>query len=166
MRDQVMHKITPALSAEQLNNLLELQSQVKMIPATSHRRRMGANKYNNLSIYNYSRYMTWTAAQRKIFKENFPDNADSKAVVKWFVEYPANTGFLDRMTYWVGEPSPSWFTCYNIKGSGNITINDELIVVPVGQGITFAVSEIHDIAATAAGATWACVMTCDNVWDW
>lgn len=166
MRDQFMHKITSALTAEQLKNLQDLQSQIKMVPATSHRRRMGENKYNNLSVYNYSRFLKWTAAQRKIFKENFPTNADNKAVVKWFVEYPANTGFLDRMTYWVNEKSPSWFTCYNIKGSGNITIGDELVVVPVGQGITFPVNEIHEIAPTSTGTTWACVMTCDNVWEW
>jgi hypothetical protein len=164
MREQVMYKILNALSEEQKNNLLTLQSQVTMVPATSHRRRMGENINENLSVYNLSKYLKWTVAQRKTFKENFPDNADSKAVVKWFVEYPANTGFLDRMTYWVNEASPSWLTCYNIKGAGNIILDGKPITVPEGQGIEFSVDMIHEIKPTSAGTLWACVMTCDSVW--
>jgi len=164
MREQAMYKILNALTEEQKNNLLTLQSQVTMVPATSHRRRMGVNINKKLSVYNLSKYLKWTADQRKVFKDNFPANADSKAVVKWFVEYPATTGFLDRMTYWENEPSPSWLTCYNLKGAGDITLNNENITVPVGQGIVFSVDMIHEIKPTAQGTLWACVMTCDNVW--
>ena len=164
MREQVMYKILNALSEEQKNNLLTLQSQVTMVPAVSHRRRMGEHINKNLSVYNLSKYLKWTVAQRKTFKENFPANADSKAVIKWFVEYPATTGFLDRMTYWVNEPSPSWLTCYNIKGAGNIILDGKSITVPVGQGIEFSVDTVHEITPTSTGTVWACVMTCDSVW--
>ena len=164
MREQVMYKILNALSEEQKNNLLTLQSQVTMVPAVSHRRRMGEHINEKLSVYNLSKYLKWTVTQRKTFKENFPANADSKAVVKWFVEYPASTGFLDRMTYWINEPSPSWLTCYNIKGAGNIVLDGQIITVPVGQGIEFSVDMVHEITPTSTGTVWACVMTCNSVW--
>jgi hypothetical protein len=164
MREQAMYKILNALTEEQKNNLLTLQSQVTMVPATSHRRRMGEHINEKLSVYNLSKYLKWTVTQRKTFKENFPANADSKAVVKWFVEYPASTGFLDRMTYWINEPSPSWLTCYNIKGAGNIVLDGQIITVPVGQGIEFSVDMVHEITPTSTGTVWACVMTCDSVW--
>jgi hypothetical protein len=164
MREQAMYKILNALTEEQKNNLLTLQSQVTMVPATSHRRRMGEHINEKLSVYNLSKYLKWTVTQRKTFKENFPANADSKAVVKWFVEYPASTGFLDRMTYWINEPSPSWLTCYNIKGAGNIVLDGQIITVPVGQGIEFSVDMVHEITPTSTGTVWACVMTCNSVW--
>jgi hypothetical protein len=72
MREQAMYKILNALTEEQKNNLLTLQSQITMVPATSHRRRMCANINKKLSVYNLSKYLKWTADQRKVFKDNFP----------------------------------------------------------------------------------------------
>jgi hypothetical protein len=158
------YKILDSLTPTQIANLLELQSNVTMVPATGVRRRIGVNGINNLSVYSYSRYLTWTSAQRKIFSDNYPTNADSKAFIKWFVEFPADTGFLDRLETWKDDKSPSWYTCYNIRGAGSITLNGVDITIPAGQGITYPLSIPHEMKSTSTSALWACVVTMDNVW--
>ena len=125
---------------------------------------MGVNGINNLSMYEYSRFMTWTAEQRAEFSKWFPQQADSKAVVKHFVKYEANKGFLDRIETWVNDRSPSWLTCYNLEGEGNIILNSTPTIVPVGYGITFSLNEPHEIKPSQIGTTWAFVVTFDNVW--
>jgi hypothetical protein len=162
--NNLTYKILDSLTPTQITNLLDLQSNVKMVPAVGTRRRIGVHGINNLSVYNYSRYLTWTSAQRKLFSDNYPTNADSKAFIKWFVEFPANTGFLDRLETWKEDKSPSWYTCYNIRGAGSITLDGVEITVPVGQGISYPLSIPHEMKVTTTGALWACVVTMDNVW--
>jgi hypothetical protein len=157
---KILDRLDPAVHA----NLLELHSNVRMVDAIGPRRRIGVNGINNLSVYRYSRYLTWTSSQRKFFSENFPINADSKAFIKWFVEFSANEGFLDRLETWVNDKSPSWYTCYNIKGSGNITLNNVDLQIPEGQGISYPLNIPHEMKKSSIGALWACVVTMDNVW--
>ena len=161
-----MYKILDNLTEENKNALLGLQSEVYMQPATSYRRRVGVNGPNNLSVYNFSKYLNgWTRHQRKTFMDNFPDPADEKAVAKWFLEIPAVDGQIDKTNTWQNEASAAWVTSYNLKGAGNITIGDEEVIVPEGKGITFQLSIAHGITKTSDGTLWACVMHLDNLWN-
>lgn len=160
-----MYKILDALDDAKYQELVDLQKEVTMREATSHRRRVGANGTGNLSIYSVSKFLTWKAAQRKVFKENFPAEANAKALVKWFQEFPEKTGFLDLMTYWKDEASPNYITAYCLAGNGGITFNGKDVIVPVKQGIVYSLNEIHNIKQTADGSIWACVMTRSNPWQ-
>lgn len=161
-----MYKILDNLTEENKNALLSLKNEVPMHAASSSNRRMGANGHNNLSVYNFSKYLNdWNRHQRKIFMDNFPDPADEKAVVKWFLEFPENTGHLDTMTVWENEPDTPWVTSYNLKGIGNIILGDEEVIVPEGQGISFRLTTVHSIPKTTSGTLWACVMHLDNLWN-
>jgi hypothetical protein len=159
-----MYKLLEEQSDESHQNLLDLQSQIKLWPCNSHRRRVGANGIKRLSIYNRSKYLSWKAAQRKTFRENFPGKAASMAMVQFFQEFPPETGFLDLMNYWADMASPSFLTAFCLKGSGGLTFNDVDVAVPVKQGIVYSLNELHEIKATEEGSLWACVLTRTNPW--
>lgn len=159
-----MHKILKPLAKTKLEGLISLRESVNMVSACTHRRRIGVNKFNKLSVYDYSRYMSWTHTQRQLFSKFFPKKADDVAVVKWFVEFPPYTGFLDRLESWTTDPSPSWVTSYCIRGNGHVIINDEHVYAEQGQGLCFPLSAPHEVPPTEHGSTWAFVLTCDNVW--
>jgi hypothetical protein len=153
-----MHRIYPALSAEQQAELIELSKEMKWIEAYSFRRRMGVNGADALSIYKNTRWFTWTAKQRNKYKALLPEHMVNQAVVGWYLDLPAGDGFLDRMTVWVDKPNSGTAIAYALRGDQTILINDKPVLVKQGQGIGFSLREIHEIKPSEEGQLWACVM--------
>ena len=91
-------------SPEAVDRLTAISNEVNYKDAYSHRRRVGERGAANLSVYRYSRWYDWTKAQREAYKADHLQDAINNAVVGWFLDIPAGTGFLDRMTAWVGKP--------------------------------------------------------------
>lgn len=153
------------LSDSNVLNLRNLQACVTMKDATSHRRRIGENKFNNLSIYSYSRYLTWKSSQRELFFANFPQCIVPNAKVFWYLKFPQLSGFLDTMTSWVGVRSPAYINSYCIDGLGKIIVNETEYTIPIGMGISFPVSDVHEVPKTELGSVWACALTLTDVWS-
>lgn len=158
------YKTLPPLSDAAVKDLAAIASVVEFKDSSSHRRRIGVNKFNRLSVYKYSRYLTWDASTREKFFATFPSEVISKSVVCWFLQIPKETGFLDRLETWKNEKSPSWITAYVVSGTGTLILNDNMVKMNEGCGVTFPLSLPHEIPLTPDGAIWACSMTFDNVW--
>lgn len=153
-----MHKLLEKLDETVRNELLTLSKSVTFKPAISHRRRMGMSGKDKLSIYNNSKYLKWTSEQRSIFKTCIGDKLANKALVSWFVQFPAETGFLDKLNTWVNSPSPAWLYCYLVEGKGKVGLNEQVIELEAGQGIAYSLANIHSVETTQEGSLWACVM--------
>lgn len=154
-----MYRKLPKLSTDKLDDLLELSKVIVFKPAISHRRRMGMSGKDNLSIYNNSKFLRWNDLQRKQFNASLPQEVINKSLVNWFVHFPANIGFLDKLDTWINNVSPAWLTCYLVKGKGLVTLNGETIEINEGEGITYSLANIHSVEITQEGSLWACVMT-------
>lgn len=152
-----MYTIYPKLTDAQVKALIALKGELPMVQSLSLRRRMGENGVNNLSEYMNSRWFTWSRKQRQVFRDNFPERQWEKCVVAWFLEVPPNTGFLDRMTYWLNTPMAGTAIAYALKDQ-EILIEDNVVTVPKGTGIGFSLRKIHEIKKSANGQLWACTM--------
>lgn len=144
-------------------NLVALAKELNFRPVVSHRRRMGLNKFNALSQYSNTKYLTWTAGQRDIFKNNFNKEVMDKTLVNWFVKFDAEVGFLDKMTAWVDDKSPAWLTIFVIDGKATVMLGEETIELNKGDGLHFPLSYIHSVEKNEVGCTLACAMTMDQV---
>ena len=143
--------------------LTALAKELTFRPVTSHRRRMGLNKFNALSQYSNTKYLTWTASQRSMFKDNFNKEVMDKTLVNWFVRFDPEVGFLDKMVAWVGEKSPAWLTIFVIEGKATVMLGEETIEVNKGGGLHFPLSYVHSVEKNQEGCTLACAMTMDQV---
>lgn len=148
----------PKLPDEALATLDELVKELNWVNAVSHRRRMGENRYNNLSEYTNTRWFSWTREQRDRFRSAIPEKQNSKALVGYFIELAPKTGFLDRMTTWTDNPASSGtIIAYALKDAV-ILLNDTEVDVKRGEGIGFNLSVIHEVKASENGQLWANVM--------
>lgn len=154
-----MYKKLPKLTEENKNILLNISNNVTFKPAISHRRRVGLLGKDNLSVYNNSKYLKWTSSQRAEFASCIDENIIKNSLVCWFVQFPANSGFLDKLDTWVNDKSPAWVTCYLIKGKGKVSLNDEIVDIEEGEAISYSLDMIHGVESTQEGSVWACVMT-------
>lgn len=150
-----LKKLTPS----RVTRLRELFDTFSLTQATSHRQRMGENGAENSSVYFTTRWFGWRYQVRDLFKEQLPPAIVSKALVGWFLHLPPNTGFLDRMTTWVGREDESGTAmAYSMQDGQVIRLNDVEHQLNRGDGIGFNLSEVHEIFPSDAGQLWACVM--------
>lgn len=147
------------LSEEAVNKLLEIKQNVTFTAATGSRRRVGKNTVEALSIYNYSKWFTWTHAQRQAFRSCVPPKQTELAKQVWYLEIPPNKGFLDVMTYWVGTGNQCGKVCVYALQPQTIRIAGADVHLEKGEGIYFCLSEIHSISPSKTGQLWACSMS-------
>lgn len=152
-----MYKRYDKLTTEEFESLVALSKEVTFKEAKGSRVRVGANAPEIMSVYNYSKWFTWKAKQRDLFKTFFPAQAIEKATQGWFLEIPENKGFLDTMTYWVGKPTSGRVIATALK-TQSIIIDDESVRVKKGDQIGFSLESVHSIKPSAEGQLWACVM--------
>lgn len=146
------------ISNEDIRALKELYKELNPPYVTSHRRRNGVNIYKNLSIYKDTRWFKWSQAQRDRFRAHYPEKYHSKALVAYFIEFPKEEGFLDRMETWVGKQQKSNIIAYALNKGQHIYLNDKRVEVGQGEGIVFSLSSVHEVKPSKAGALWANVM--------
>uniref|UniRef100_A0AB39CDC0 Uncharacterized protein n=1 Tax=Pseudomonas phage RVTF4 TaxID=3236931 RepID=A0AB39CDC0_9VIRU len=154
-----MYTKLPALTEAQVEDLLKLQTELKMTDAVGHRVRIGANAPNKMSKYSYSRWFSWTRHQRALYKSIIPEHIVSRSLQCWFLKFDPVVGFLDEMTVWVGKASSGTVIAYALQDGMSITLdNGHRVHVPKGEGISFHLSTVHEVPPTKQGGLWACVM--------
>lgn len=153
-----MYTLYPKLSEENITELKALKGELNFVESKAQRRRMGENGLNRASWYLTSRSFTWLQEQRARFAKLVPEKQVKNSLVSWFVEYPAKTGFLDRMTYWVDKTMAGTVIVYALDGDYEILIENKRVVVPRGEGIGFSLRLVHEIKESKAGQLWACMM--------
>lgn len=166
MSDYVM---LPKLPKESVEKLLALYTEFNPPFATSLRRRIGksptsrmrigANGQKRLSVYKDTRWFKWSPTQRQRFKDAFPNEMHTKALVGYFLEFPKDVGFLDEMDAWVatGEAA-AIIVAHALKDGQNIVISGKKIILNAGDGIAFRVSKIHEVKPSEFDALWANTM--------
>lgn len=153
------YKIFKTTTAENADALLALSKDVGFRASGGSRTRIGANGEKALSIYSYSKWLRWNRHQRKIFKDNFHPGQIDRATQCWFLEFPAETGFLDIMNTWVDDPFPASIVSMSLKDGQIIDIDGEEVVVNKGELIGFKLSVLHSVPKTKEGQIWACTMS-------
>ena len=150
-----MYTLREALSSDNLATLNTLRSGVDFV---STRTRLGANSFDKLSVYEYSKWKNWTREQRASFKSCFSEDDISKAVIGYFLKFPANTGFLDEMNAWQDATSAGTIVAYSLTANNSITIDNQAISVEQGKGIEFSLAQLHSVSASSTEGNWACLM--------
>lgn len=148
----------PALRSTKTDGLIELSKTITFKNAVSNKRRIGENRFENLSVYENSRWYGWSAQQRKAFKSLLPEDLVKRSVVGWFLKIPEESGFLDRMTFWVDKPFAGTVVAYALKDRQVVHLNDQPTSVRLGEGLSFNLKVIHEIKRSRQGQLWACLM--------
>lgn len=120
--------------------------------------RVGANGIEQLSVYETTKWLEWSRADRAEFKAALPTEFVEKAVIGSFLHLPANTGFLDTQDFWTKTPMAGTMCSYALEDDMDITINGQVVPVAKGQGIKFHLSNVHEISSKASSQNWACLM--------
>ena len=142
--------------------LTDLKSLASTVTFDSKNRRVGANGIDNMSVYLKSRWYDWTSDQTTTFKDALGSTHVEKSVVGWFLQLPANTGFLDTMDYWNDNGIAGKVVAYSLTNSNNITVDGTTYTVNEGEGIKFSLNLIHEIATSPNKREWACLMLMEN----
>ena len=149
------HILKTALSSANLTALDALKSNVDFVSGVI---RLGANNYGNLSKYEVSKWKGWNRTQRSAFKSYFAEEDINKAVIGYFIKFPANTGFLDEMNAWDGETVAGTIIAYSLTDNNSITIDGQVVTLQRGQGVEFSLKNTHSISTAGVERNWACLM--------
>lgn len=150
-----MYKKLENISEEKIKWLEAIQARAKM---RSYPIRLGMNGPDVLSVYTYSKWYDWTSSDRQAFKSCFKKEYSNNAIVGWFLNFPAHEGFLDKVDYWVGARMAGNIIAYATTDA-EIVINDKIVKLHRGEGVTFSLREYHEVRKSATEANWACLMT-------
>lgn len=154
-----MYKIETTLSSD---DLAAFDSLIGTVPFTNNNIRLGANGIEKLSRYSYSRWFDWTNDQRTTFKNSFGSDANT-ALVGWFLTFPANTGFLDLMTYWQDKTMAGNIVSYALNDNQRIWLDGTEVAVNRGEGVKFSLKIPHEIKISTVTQNWVCVMQLGKV---
>ena len=149
------HILKTQLSAENLTALDTLKNSVNF---ASNITRLGANGYDNLSKYEVSKWKSWNRTQRSNFKSYFAEADINKAVIGYFLKFPANTGCLDTMNTWNDVSAAGTIVAYSLTDNNAITIDGTTVELDRGHGVEFSLTNTHSISTSEAERNWACLM--------
>jgi hypothetical protein len=131
------------LTDEQLKGLIAYADSHTMFPGNFPH--MGINGRDNVSVYLQHSMYKQPIRDRKALREFMP-SLHEKAILEYFLEYPAKRGHLDLQTYWIGKRPAmriaAWClseeaTFYNCRNITNPAFSmDETI--PVGDVVADA----------------------------
>lgn len=150
-----MYENLTALDSSTVDQLLVLKGAV---PFTNKNIRLGSGGIENRSVYTYSRWYEWNRTQKSTYETALGSALIDKSIVGWFLDIPANTGFLDLMDNWVDEPMAGTVVAYSLANGQEIIINGSTVTVNRGEGIRFSLKMPHEIKTSASGQQWACLM--------
>lgn len=151
----------PTLEQKALDVLNTISTSVPFILANNRHRHIGANRGNNVSQYEFSRWYEWKRNQRNDYKTAFNPKQVERSVVGWFLKLKPNVDFLDKMTQWEGQSGFGTIVSYALQDNQAILINNRQFILNKGEGITFNVNEVHEIKPSTEGQLWACLMLPD-----
>lgn len=154
-----MYVLLNPLASAEIDKLLELKAEVKFSDSTGSRMRVGKNGPDACSVYNYSKWFSWTHAQRETIKSVLPEKQTTQAMQTWFLDIPPKVGFLDVMNKWVDYAHECGkILAYSLSGDQVIWLNGNPIRLKKGEGIGFCLSELHQIKTSPNGQQWVCMM--------
>jgi len=142
------------LDPSKISILENLKSQV---PYRSDNIRVGASGNNKMSIYSYSKWFAWSRIQRNEFKQAVGKELADQAMAGWFLNFPANRGFLDLMTYWQDKVMAGRVISYALADQ-DIWLNGQKITILKGEGIQFSLKIPHEIKQSSRDQAWACLL--------
>jgi len=151
-----MNKKLSNLTIENLDKLARLSRVVNYSDKIEH---IGVNGYSQLSVYNTSKWYNWTRQQKQEFKSCFDTEFSNKALIGWFLKFPKDTGFLDKMEYWKNTDSAGVVLAYAICDNQEIYLNENKVEVNKGEGIAFSLRAMHEVKSKLTDQHWACLMT-------
>jgi len=149
-----MYEKLTKLNDTSLNILLSLKSSIAL---TQNEVRLGHNRADNLSEYRFSKWKDWTKSQRDQFKNCFDSQYVDRSVIGWYLNFPANTGFLDLMTTWKNSTNCGTIVAYSFENQ-EIFLEGNGISVMAGEGIKFKLNVAHEIKKSSLDRNWACLM--------
>ena len=151
------YNLLDRLDESNVLNLIELSKNVGYSYSTGSNRRVGAGKHEQLSRYWYSKWFKWSELQREIYSNSHYEFAVSKSIQSWFLKFDAETGFLDEMNTWVGDPGPSTIVAVALYDGQKIKLGEDTITLNRGEAVQFTLDVIHSVPETPTEQLWAYV---------
>lgn len=118
--------------------------------------RPGANAPSVVSKLGHSKWYDWSRTQKNNFKNLLQPHTE-KAVVGWLLKFPEN-GFLDTQDYWVDTRNAGTIVAYSLTDGNRLEVAGERIECKRGEGVRFALNQLHSVPAEKYERNWACLM--------
>lgn len=161
-----MHTRLTPLSNETLETLGKLRRTVPAPTRATGRLHLGSNGVNRLSVYNVSTWFAWSRQQRQTLKQLLPSAFVDRAINGWFLEFPPEDGFLDRMTQWEGQVTTGSIVAYSLQDGQEFWIDDEPHTFDRGEGVAFPLNSVHEVLPSNDGQQWVCLLTLWTGKEW
>lgn len=113
-----------SLSPDELENLVQAASEVTMYPKRFMR--MGINGMEKPSVYETCSFFKLPIRDAKRLKALLPQKYAEVSVLRYFLKFPANTGFLDGQSCWVGVPRPVDIVAWSLTDNNQIRVSTPL----------------------------------------
>lgn len=113
-----------SLSPEELENLVQAAGEVTMYPKRFMR--MGINGMERPSVYETCSFFKLPIREAKRLKALLPQKYADVSVLRYFLKFPANTGFLDGQSCWVGVPRPVDIVAWSLTDNNQIRVSTPL----------------------------------------
>lgn len=154
-----MYRIHKVTNETQVNKLIELSKSLNFKFSEGSRMRKGANAPHVLSKYWYTRWFEWTAEQRQVVKDNYPQPFIRLPLQVWYLKFEAKVGMLDLMDYWVDQKTPPTIFALALQDNQNIHIDGKLVVANKGDIVEFSLGTLHEVKVQDRDSLWLCLMS-------
>lgn len=162
---EVGFKRIESLTPKELEEIVAAGNSVTMYP--KRYMRMGINGLKKPSVYETCSLFKLPVRQALGIKALLPKRYADVSVLRYFLKFPANTGFLDGQSCWIGVPRPFDIVAWSLTDDNqirvstpldnNAPIKDKLRVgnIVIADGVTQIVDQttqvtLRDSAITAA----------------
>jgi hypothetical protein len=150
-----MHILKDPIDEATVQDLISLSEQVEF---SGPWHRVGANGPDRMSVYQQSRWYSWTKSQRDVFAAAFSSEDMDWAAVGWFLKFPPQTGFLDVMDFWVDKPYAGTIVAVSLSDNNDGYVAGEEIILQPGEKIEFSLKNLHEVRESENERLWACIM--------
>lgn len=113
-----------SLTPTQLDELVAASKSVTMYPKRFMR--MGINSVNKPSVYETCSFFKLPIRQAKLLKSMLPEKYASRSILRYFLRFPAETGFLDGQSCWIGVPRPVDMVAWSLTDDNQIRVSTPL----------------------------------------
>ncbi len=150
--------VLPRIQHNELETLLEMAAEVPFKECISHRRRIGVNRENALSVYSTSKDVAWSHKQnKKIRKSMHPVHVDNSLTI-YYLKFPKEEGFLDDMDAWLDTENCGTMVSYALTDGCTIKIDGQEVTLNKGQGVAFKLNVLHSVPKRDFEQLWLCSM--------
>lgn len=113
-----------SLTEDQVENLLLAASENILYPKRFMR--MGINGISRPSVYETCSMFKLPIRQHRAIMAHLPSWYADRSIVRYFLKFPAKTGFLDGQSYWMDKSRPMDIVAWSLTDNNQIRVSTPL----------------------------------------